>query len=163
MEDEFARLLVVVAQPRTLNFLYFLSFPVAVNPMALALPDGTPVKTQKSKLFHKLKDSQEDKIDKALGINFAHHVYDGELLMHSVSSTATSDANFEATFCLSCVAVKTEANVSFDHYKAIFIKQCERELRGADDRVYIIRRQSLCNLETSRISFSKKQQLQRTD
>ena len=130
--------------------------------MALALPDGTPVKTQKSKLLHKLKDSQ-DKIDKALGINFAHHVYDGELLMHSVSSTTTSDANFKATFCLSCVAVKTEANVSFDHYKAISIKQCERELQGADDRVHIIRRQSLCNLETSRISFSKKQKLQRTD
>ena len=52
-----------------------MSFPVAVNPMVLALPDGTPVKTQKSKLLHKLKDSQEDKIDKALGINFARHIY----------------------------------------------------------------------------------------
>ena len=59
--------------------------------------------------------------------------------MHSVSFTTTSDANFEATFCLSCVAVKTEANVSFDNYKAISTKQCERELRGADDRVYINR------------------------
>ena len=40
-----ARLIVVVAQRSTLNLPYFLSFPVTVYPMALALPDGTPVKT----------------------------------------------------------------------------------------------------------------------
>ena len=52
--------------------------------MALALPDGTPVKTQKSKLLHKTEDLQKDTIDEVVGVNFAHHIYDGELLLHSI-------------------------------------------------------------------------------
>ena len=67
--------------------------------MALALPDGTPVKTQKSKLLHKLRDLQKDTIDKALGVNFAHHKHDGVLLLHSISSTTISGTNFGAIAC----------------------------------------------------------------
>ena len=94
LRDVFARLLVVVTQRSTLDLPYFLSFPITVYPMALALPDGTPVKTQKSKLLHKLEDLQKDQIDEVVAVNFAYHIYDKGLLLHFVLCTTTSGTNF---------------------------------------------------------------------
>ena len=72
LRNVFARLLVDVAQRSTLDLPYFLSFPITSYPMAVALPEGTTVKTQKLKLLQKLEDLQKDQIDKVVGVNFAH-------------------------------------------------------------------------------------------
>ena len=142
LRDVFARLLVVVGQRSTLDLPYFLSFPITIYPIALALPEGTLVKTQKSKLLHKLEDLQKDQIDEVVGVNIAHHIYDGGLLLHSVSCATTSGTNFGSIvrniLSFVCGSGSFEVYLCFDRYKTISIKQCERELRGADDRVYII-------------------------
>ena len=110
--------------------------------MALALRDSTLVKTQKSKLLHKLEDLQKDQIDEVVGVNFAHHICDRGLLLYSVLCTTTTGTNFGSIACnilsFVCGSGSSEVYLCFDHYKTISIKQCERELRGADDRVYII-------------------------
>ena len=63
VKEVFAKLLVFVAQRSTLDLPYFLSFPITMFPMALALLHGTPVKTQKSKLLDKLEDPKKKQID----------------------------------------------------------------------------------------------------
>ena len=78
LRDVFARLLVVVAERSCLDLPYFLSFPITEFPMALALPDGTPVKTQKAKLLNKLEDLQRDVTDELDCINYTHHIFDGD-------------------------------------------------------------------------------------
>ena len=74
LRDIFARLL-VVAQRSLLDLPYFLLFPITVYIMALALPDGILIKTQKSKLLHKLEDLLKDQIDEVVGMNFALYIY----------------------------------------------------------------------------------------
>ena len=163
LRDAFARLFVVVAQRSTLNLPYFLSFPVTVYPMALALPDGTPVKTQKAKLLHKLEDLQMGSVDDSNTLNFTHHIFDGGLVMHSVLLTTTSGTNFGsiARNILSsvCSGGSSEVFVCFDHYGALSIKQCEREIRGTEDSLLYKRYKP--NFEASGITGSEKLQLQR--
>ena len=62
--------------------------------MALVVPDSTPVKPQKSKLLQKLEDLQKDQNGEVIGLNFAHRMYDGGLLLLSVLCTITSGTNF---------------------------------------------------------------------
>ena len=63
--------------------------------------------------------------------------------MHSVLCTSTSGTNFGSTahniLSFVCGRESSEEYLCFDHYKTISINQCERELHGADDRVYILK------------------------
>ena len=131
LRDVFARLL-VVAQRSTLNLPYFLSFPVTMYPMALALPDGTAVKTQRAKLLHKIEDLQMGTVDDSNSLNFTHHIFDGRLVLHSVLSTTTLGTNFGSIarniLTSVCSGGSSKVFVYFDHYKALSFKQCEREI-----------------------------------
>ena len=141
IKDVFTRLLVFVAQRSILDLPHFLSLSITKLRMALALLYGTPVKTQKAKLLHKLEDLQ-DPNHNLDNINFTHHIFDGRLLLHSILATTPSETtySFVARNILSSVCYGTSSYiyVCFDHYTNFSIKQCERELRGVDDRVYVI-------------------------
>ena len=81
-------------------------------------------------------------VDDSNSLNFTHHIFDGGLVLHSVLSTTTSGTNFGSIarniLSSECSGGSSEVFVCFDHYRALSIKQCEREIRGTEDRVYFI-------------------------
>ena len=70
------------------------------------------------------------------------HVYDGELLIHSILSEANIGASFGSiarTVLLSiCTGRSEEVHVCLDKYLENSIKDSERELRGVEDIKYTI-------------------------
>ena len=122
-----------------LDISYFLSLPIIVYFMAFSLPDNTPVKTQKSKLLHKLEDLQKDQIDEVVGMNFAHHIYDKGLLLDSVLCTTTSGTNFGSVACnilsFVCGSGSSEVYLCFDHYKTVVLNRGSVEPQGFDEIV----------------------------
>ena len=111
--------------------------------MALALPDGTPEKTQKAKLLNKLEDLQRDVTEELDCINYTHHIFDGGLLLHSILSITTTGATFGSIarniLSSACSTGVSEIYICFDQYRNLSIKQSKRKMRGCtDDRVFLM-------------------------
>ena len=111
--------------------------------MALALPYGTSVKTQKAKLLNKLEDFQRDITNGLDCINYTHHIFDGGLLLHFMLLITTTGTTFGliAWNILSSASSSgvSEIYICFDQCKNFSTKQSEREMRGCtDDQVFLI-------------------------
>jgi len=137
--DRFIRMLVVIAQKTNFDLKHVLSYPITDVPLSIAQPDGSLLKTEKSKLLKKL-ESMQDGFESLPHIDVS--LIDGGLLIHSHLSaigSITSLGNLARSLLLNvCSCAGLEIHVLFDKYQPASLKESERRLRGAKDEPFVI-------------------------
>ncbi|XP_064653262.1 uncharacterized protein LOC135503582 [Lineus longissimus] len=139
--DKFIRMLVVISQETNFDLEHVVSYPITDFPLAIAQPDGSLLKTTKSKLLDKLESMQD-------GMTTLPHIdatlIDGGLLLHSylsavgnISSYGNLARGLLGHVC-SSIAHGQEIHVLFDKYLPSSLKESERKLRGVEDQPFII-------------------------
>ena len=141
VRDTFVRLMVVVSESTNFDLKHVLEFPITDYPLSIAHGDGSIMKTVKANLLKKLESMQNGFAQNYLP-RIDVTVIDGGLLLHSflsVTSCIASYANL-ARNQLShvCSNAGGEIHVLFDTYIQSSIKGYERQLRGAEDRPFVI-------------------------
>lgn len=117
-----------------------MEYPITDYPLSIAHSDGTPLKTDKSKLMHKLEDLQEGFTDNFSPVNVT--LIDGGLLIHSLLSEMVRIKSYRqlARNLLSyiCSLRGNEVHVLFDAYYQTSLKDAELKLRGGQDDIFLI-------------------------
>ena len=139
--DRFIRMLVVISKNTHFDLEHVVSYPITDVPLSIAQPDGSLLKTEKSKLMNKLESMQD-------GVNKLPHIeatlIDGGLLLHSYLSAIGKISSYGKlardllVHVFSSIAVGNEIHILFDKYLPTSLKESERRLRGAEDHPFMI-------------------------
>ena len=154
--------LLVLATNRKLDMKHVLQYPLVPVPLSMASPDGVIAKTDKSALFdiveRTVKNHGKPKEIQAF-------IIDGQFLLHCLPpNLPPTYGGLARSILMQCV--KSEAkfiHVVFDDYRQPSIKETERDLRGTDNRTFVItgpeQRRVPRDLKDSLTSRSFKRQL----
>ena len=141
LRDVFTRILLVAARNTRLDMRTLLRYPITDYPMALAHPDGVPIKTEKARLLKKLESLQVT-TEAFSELAADTKIFDGCLIVHSMLSQTAAGMTYgqiaRQILASVCTGSATEIHLCLDRYQKDSIKEGERRLRGADDREYVI-------------------------
>ena len=133
-------MLVVISHSTNFDLKHCISYPITDVPLSLAQPDGSFLKTDKSKLLSKLESFQDGMEHPPA--NTKATVIDGGLLLHSVLPSLGSISSYgdvaRKLLGVVCSNIGTEIHVLFDKYVPSSVKDGERRHRGADDQPFLI-------------------------
>ncbi|XP_014678737.1 PREDICTED: uncharacterized protein LOC106818551, partial [Priapulus caudatus] len=139
--DRFVRMLVVISQKTNFDLKHVVTYPITDVPLSIAQPDGSRLKTDKSKLLNKL-ESLQDGMTSLPPIDAT--LIDGGLLLHSylsaignISSYGNLARRLLGHACGS-IGKGKEVHILFDRYLHDSLKESERRLRGAEDQPFVI-------------------------
>ena len=132
----FARL-AVLAQNRAMDMRVVMSYPLGPLPWSLASPDGSLVKTTKSKLLHLLEEEVVPSQETPRGA----WIIDGMALLQALQGRPSTFADL-ALLILQVVMSRQHnsggrVDVVFDCYWDVSIKNAERQKRAAGDGLQI--------------------------
>jgi len=130
--DMFGRIAIVASQ-RKVDLEYLLSHPLTPVPLTMCKTDGTIMHTEKSALFSVLEQKvSQHGSPPALDV----HVIDGNYQLRLLPPTY---GGLSQSIIHAVVAYPfTRVDIVFDTYEQPWIKDCERERRGAEDVRYTI-------------------------
>ena len=133
------RMIVVISRNTTFSLQHVLNHPITDVSLSIAQPDGSRVKTEKSKLLNKLESLQEGV--KSLLHNDATLIDRGLLCHPFLSATGNISSYRTLAMCLLnhvCSSIGSEIHVLFDKYMPSSLKDSERRLHVANDQPFII-------------------------
>lgn len=92
----FIRMVVILSQKTAFNLRNVLRYPITLVPLSLAQCDGTPVKTNKATLLHKIESFQTETISHNELPHIDTGIINGGLLLYAVLSQTNAGASYSS-------------------------------------------------------------------
>lgn len=132
--DLFGRLL-FLSSKNNLDLNKVFSFPLTPVPLSLAHVDGSPNKTDKAKLLHKLENEVHSTIP---GSPVDVTIVDGMFLLHTLQNLPVTFGEVASLILRVLCSMSVRVDMICDVYKNPSIKDIEHSRRSADETAYSI-------------------------